>query len=382
MRVLYRAARSSYFRFFFAFGSKIVYIHYMPDRIQGRGSSFNPQNRFEKLRIDYSPEEIQEFGNESEGIRKIETVYLKDSSRSILAKNDSPDVPFTFSINPYRGCEHGCIYCYARPSHEWLGFSAGLDFESKILVKMDAPQLLEEALRDPKFEPQVIALSGNTDCYQPVERKLQLTRGCLEVFLKYKNPVGVITKNASVLRDLDLLQDLAMQHLAAVTISITSLDPALISRMEPRTSTPANRLATVRKLADAGIHVGVNVAPVIPGLTDQEIPEIVKQAAENGATSADIILLRLPFAVKELFCEWIEREFPMRAGKVLNRIRETRGGKLSDPRFHSRMSGEGELADMISSLFNAACKRYHLNEKKWRLTTRLFRRPGQIPLFS
>lgn len=354
----------------------------MPEKIQGRGASFNPQNRFEKLRIDYTDEDFQDFSDEDPA-RKVETNYYYDSSRSILAKNDSPDVPFTYSLNPYRGCEHGCIYCYARPTHEFLGFSAGLDFETKILVKTHAPQLLEGALCDPKFEPQVIALSGNTDCYQPVERKLKLTRGCLEVFLKYKNPVGIITKNALILRDLDLLQEMAKQHLASVTISITSLDPDIIARMEPRTSRPANRLDAIRKLADAGVRVSVNVAPIIPGLTDQEIPEILKQAADQGATSAEYIMVRLPFAVKDLFCEWVQREFPLKAEKILNRIREIRGGNLSDPRFHSRMSGEGEFADLISSLFNASCQRFHLNETKpYRLTTRHFQRPGQLSLFS
>lgn len=353
----------------------------MPERIQGRASSFNPQNRFEKIRIDYSTEELQDFQGVDEK-RKVETVYYRDSSRSLLAKNDSPDVPFTFSINPYRGCEHGCIYCYARPTHEFLGFSAGLDFETKILVKMDAPQLLAEALSDLRWEPQVIAMSGNTDCYQPVERKLQLTRGCLEVFLKYKNPVGIITKNALVLRDLDLLKDMAKQHLAAVTISITSLDPSLVSRMEPRTSTPANRLAAVRKLSDAGVSVNVNVAPIIPGLTDQEIPEILKQAAESGASSAAYILMRLPYAVKELFCEWVEREFPLKAGKILNRVRETRGGELSDPRFHSRMTGEGELAKMLQQLFDTHCEKYGLNKKpRYKLAVASFQRPGQLSLF-
>jgi len=352
------------------------YINIMAERVQGRGSSFNPQNRFEKLHIDELSDEMEPLER-----RKIQTTYFHDSSRSILAKNDSPDVPFTFSVNPYRGCEHGCIYCYARPSHEYLGFSAGLDFESKIMVKTDAPQLLEEAFRDPSFEPQVIALSGNTDCYQPVERKLKLTRACLEVFLKYKNPVGIITKNALILRDLDLLKELATHNLVAVHVSITSLDPTLISRMEPRTSTPENRLKAVRTLADAGIPVGVNCAPMIPGLTDEEIPEILRRSAESGALSADYILVRLPYAVKDLFVEWVEREFPQRAPKVLNRIRQTRNGGLSDPRFHSRMSGEGEVAKAIADLFELACKRYGLNKITTELSTAGFQRSGQLSMF-
>jgi DNA repair photolyase len=345
---------------------------------KGRGSSWNPANRFEKLHLEEIPDEKE---REVEEERKIPTTFLRDSSRSILAKNDSPDIPFTFSVNPYRGCEHGCIYCYARPTHEYLGFSAGLDFESRILVKMDAPQLLEEALRDPSFEPQIISLSGNTDCYQPVERKLKLTRGCLEVFWKYRNPVGIVTKNALILRDLDLLTELARWNLVEVAVSITSLNPRLISRMEPRTSIPEKRLMAIRKLADVGIPVGVNAAPIIPGLTDEELPEIVRQAAENGAKFAHYILVRLPYAVKELFVEWVEREFPERASKILSRIRDIRGGALSDSRFHSRMTGEGELAGVIENLFEATCKRYGLNQTSVHLSTEHFARPGQISLF-
>jgi DNA repair photolyase len=349
----------------------------MADRIQGRGAAYNPGNRFEKLQIDELSDEMEKPREGS-----VPTVFYNDSSRSILAKNDSPDVPFTYSVNPYRGCEHGCIYCYARPTHEYLGFSAGLDFESKILVKMDAPKLLEEALQHPSFEPQVIAMSGNTDCYQPVERKLKLTRGCLEVFLKYRNPVGIITKNALVLRDVDIFRKMVSYDLISVTLSITSLDPALISRMEPRTSTPQKRLEAIRILADAGIPVGVNAAPLIPGLTDSELPEILKQASEHGASYANYILVRLPYAVKDLFVEWVQREFPERAGKILNRIRDLRGGNLSDPRFHSRMTGEGEMAKNLSDLFDMTCKKYRLNEKDFEQSTAHFIRSGQMPLFG
>lgn len=369
-------------RFFFASKAKLDYIINMPDRIQGRGASYNPQNRFERLKIDYTSEDFEPF----EEKQKVETIYYHDSTRSILAKNDSPDVPFTFSVNPYRGCEHGCIYCYARPSHEWLGFSAGLDFETRILVKMDAPKLLAEAFADPKFEPQVIAMCGNTDCYQPVERKLKLTRGCLEQFLQFRNPVGVITKNSLVTRDIDVLQDLAREKLVHVTLSITSLDAKLISKMEPRTATPQNRLNAVKTLSDAGIPVGVNVAPIIPGLTDSEIPEIIKRAADHGAKSAAYIIMRLPYAVKELFVEWVQREFPEKADKVLNRIREVRGGNLSDPNFHTRMTGEGELANVIRTLFENSCKKYGLDsddddEDDEELTIENFIRPGQMDLF-
>jgi DNA repair photolyase len=350
----------------------------MPERIQGRGAAFNPGNRFERLRID-DLDEDREFPNPE----KVQTIYYHDSSRSILAKNDSPDVPFTYSINPYRGCEHGCIYCYARPSHEFLGFSAGLDFESKILVKLDAPKLLEKALQDSKFEPQVIAFSGNTDCYQPVERKLKLTRGCLEVFLQYRNPCGVITKSAMVTRDIDVLQEMCKLDLVHVTLSITTLDPQLASRMEPRTSTPENRIKALKELSEAGISCGVNVAPIVPGLTDSEIPEILKRCADAGATVANYIIMRLPYAVKDLFQEWVRREYPLKAEKILSRVRDLRGGKLTDPRFHTRMSGEGETARAINALFEASCRKYGLNaeDDDSDLTTKHFIRPGQISLF-
>ena len=350
----------------------------MAERVRGRGAAFNPGNRFEKLHIDeLDPLEPPE----EEAERKIQTTFFRDSTQSVLAKNDSPDIPFTFSVNPYRGCEHGCIYCYARPTHEFLGFSAGLDFESKIMVKEDAPQLLEKALNNPKFVPQVIALSGNTDCYQPVEKKLRLTRACLEVFLKFRNPVGIVTKSALILRDIDILQELAKHDCISVSISITSLDPEVLSKMEPRAATAERRLAALRELANARIPVGVNAAPMIPGLTDEELPEIVRRASENGARFVDYIMVRLPYAVKDLFVEWVHREFPLRASKILNRIRDVRGGNLSDPRFHSRMSGEGEFADTIHRLFTAACKKYRMNEDDFHLSTKHFRRPGQLGLW-
>jgi DNA repair photolyase len=351
----------------------------MSDRVHGRGAAFNPGNRFEKLYID----ELGEDREVQEEERKVATSFYHDTTRSIFAKNDSPDVPFTFSVNPYRGCEHGCIYCYARPTHEFLGFSAGLDFESKIMVKQDAPQLLEEALRNPKFEPQVIALSGNTDCYQPVERKLKLTRACLEVFLKYRNPVGIVTKSAMITRDIDILQELAKYDCISVSISITSVSPEILSRMEPRASSVDRRLFAMNELAKAGVPVGVNAAPIIPGLTDEELPEIVKRSAENGAKFAAYIMVRLPYAVKDLFVEWVHREFPLRAMKILNRIRDLRDGKLSDARFHSRMTGEGEFADTIYALFQAACKKYGLNadDEEIELSTKHFRRSGQLGLF-
>lgn len=338
--------------------------------IKGRAAGFNPQNRFERTHLEPLDVDLEY----EENTPPIKTQFFLDSSKSILAKNDSPDLQFDYSINPYRGCEHGCIYCYARPSHEYLGFSSGLDFETKIMVKMNAATLLDETFQKKSWTPQMVAFSGNTDCYQPVERKLQLTRQCLEVFLKYRNPVGLITKNALVLRDIDILQEMAKLQLVHVMISITSLRPELISVMEPRTPTPAKRLKAMEELAKHGIPVGVNAAPIIPGLTDEELPAILKAAAEHGATSAGYILVRLPHAVKQLFFDWIERNFPERSGKILTRIQDTRAGAVSDSRYATRMTGEGEIADTIKSLFKLHAQKYNLSRRWSGLTTEHFRR--------
>ncbi len=306
----------------------------------------------------------------------VPSQFLRDDSRTILARNESPDVPFDLSINPYRGCEHGCTYCFARPYHEYLGFSAGLDFETKILVKQEAPQLLRLALDSPSWRPEVVAMSGATDPYQPVERQMRLTRGCLEVLAEYRNPVAIITKNALVTRDLDLLGELARNNAVAVALSITSLDADLTRKMEPRTSHPRERLRTLRRLTDSGIPCGVSVAPVIPGLTDHEIPQIVEAAADHGASWANWLLLRLPGAVEEIFTRWLEQTLPQRSGKVLNRIRSLRAGGLDDSRFGSRMRGEGIFAAQIRSLFETVIRRHDLSPDGPRLSTAAFRRPG------
>ncbi len=339
---------------------------------RGRAASGNPGNRFERLSVEL----------EVPGPDRVPTVLLRDTSRSILAKNDSPDIPFDVSINPYRGCEHGCIYCYARPFHEYLGFSAGLDFETKILVKEDAPELLKKELASPKWQPQLVALSGVTDPYQPIERKLGLTRRCLEVLAEVRNPVSVITKNALITRDLGLLAELARHRAVTVTISITHLDGSLTRTLEPRTSHPRERLKAVARLAEAGVPVGVNVAPVIPGLTDHEIPQILEAAAEAGATHAAYLLLRLPGAVSDLFVSWLEEHFPDRKDKVLNRIRSLRDGQLNDSRFGKRFRGEGVFAQQISTLFHTARRRHGLARRGPELSTEAFRRPGeQMALF-
>lgn len=337
--------------------------------IKGRGTALNPANRFEAISIEYDDEWLESGETPSH-----QTVYYEDTTRSILSKNDSPDIGFTYSINPYRGCEHGCIYCYARPSHEYFGWSSGLDFETKILVKRDAPKLLAEAFRGRSWQPQVIAFSGNTDCYQPVERKLEITRGCLEVFLRFRNPLGMITKNALVLRDLDLLQELARLNLVSVFISITTLDNSLCRKMEPRTSAPQKRLETIAQLAQAGVPVGVNAAPMIPGLNDHELPAILAAAAEHGAQRAGFILVRLPYANKELFVDWLNTHYPERAEKVLRAIRDVRNGKLNDPRFGKRFTGEGERAEAIAKLFEVCCQKHGLNRRRVHLTAEHFRR--------
>jgi DNA repair photolyase len=346
--------------------------------VHGRGASTNPANRFEALALEPDPEE-----QANDEAPRLTTRYYRDFTRSIIAHNDSPDVGFESSVNPYRGCEHGCVYCYARPTHEYLGFSAGLDFESRIVVKEDAPELLATELSKPSWKPQVIAMSGVTDPYQPVERRLQVTRRCLEVLAQFRNPVGIITKNQLVTRDIDLLGQLAAHRAAAVNISVTSLDPKLQRILEPRTSTPRGRLDAIAQMRAAGIPVGVMVAPIIPGLTDHEVPSILQACAEAGAQWAGYTVVRLPYAVAPLFERWLEEHFPDRKEKVLGRIRHLRGGeRLNDPRFKSRMVGEGIFAEQIRALFETSCRRTGIGERL-KLSISSFRPPNeQMTLFS
>jgi len=337
---------------------------------RGRGAAINPANRFEQIYLerdaDWDPSEDP----------ALTTKFYRDSSCSIISYNESPDVGFSASINAYRGCEHGCIYCYARPTHEYLGFSAGLDLESRIMVKENAPQLLRKELALPKWKPQTLAMSGVTDCYQPAERKFRLTRGCLEVLRDFRNPTCIITKNHLVTRDIDLLRELASFKAAAVFVSVTTLDSSLTPRLEPRTSLPQHRLAAIRALRQAGIPVGVLMAPVIPGLTDHEMPNVIARAVEAGAQYAGYVTLRLPYAVKDLFEEWITRHFPDRKEKVLNRIRAMRAGKLNDPNFGSRMRGEGIFADQIESLFSVASRKAGIADRHPELSAAAFRVPA------
>jgi DNA repair photolyase len=348
-----------------------------PPPLRGRGSATNPKNRFESV------ERVPEPPEDSDEISAPHTQFYADSSKTLIAFNDSPDVGFDASINPYRGCEHGCVYCYARPTHEYLGFSAGLDFETKIMVKADAPELLRQELARPKWKPQLVALSGNTDCYQPVEKQKQLTRRCLEVLLEFRNPVVIVTKNYLVTRDIDILAQLAKFDCIGVTISLSTLDHKLAATMEPRASRPARRLEAIRKLAAAGVPVGYLQAPMIPGLTDAEAPAIGIAAARAGATFSGYVALRLPFAVKELFEQWLAQHYPDKKEKILHRLREIRGGKLNDPNFTSRMRGEGKFAEQMAALFQLARRKSGITERWPKLTTEHFRRPekDQLSLF-
>ena len=348
-----------------------------PPLLRGRGSATNPKNRFESI------ERVPDPPEDSDEICSPQTQFFPDRSKSIIAYNDSPDVGFDASVNPYRGCEHGCVYCYARPTHEYLGFSSGLDFETKIMVKDDAPELLREEFASRSWRPQLVALSGNTDCYQPVEKKKQLTRRCLEVFLEFRNPVVIITKNFLVTRDVDLLAELARFDCIGVTISVTTLDHKLSSLLEPRASRPARRLSAMKILAEAGVPVGYLQAPMIPGLTDAEAPAIGAAAAKAGATFSGYVALRLPFAVTALFEQWLEQNYPEKKNKILNRVREIRGGKLNDPNFTSRMRGDGIYAEQMAKLFQLARKKSGITERWPKLTTAHFRRPGidQLNLF-
>jgi DNA repair photolyase len=343
--------------------------------MRGRGAAGNPPGRFE--RVQY---ERDEQGNAADDPAP-KTQFFRDHSASLITYNDSPDIPFRASINPYRGCEHGCIYCYARPYHEYLGFSAGLDFETKIVVKEDAPELLRRELSSPKWKPQTLAMSGVTDPYQPVERRLRVTRRCLEVLAEFRNPVGIVTKNHLVTRVLDVLGELARFNAAAVYISLTTLDADLARVMEPRTAQPQARLAAIRKLHDAGVPVGVMMAPLIPGLTDHEIPRLLEAAAQAGARTAGYVPLRLPHGVKDLFVHWLEQHMPDRKERVLQRIRDIRGGKLNEPNFGARMTGQGTYFNQIASLFEVSRKRFGLCDRFELSTSSFCRSAGnQLPL--
>jgi DNA repair photolyase len=352
---------------------------------RGRGSQVNPPNRFGGSHYEIDFEHLEHDTEYVKSLQRPATEYIPDRTKSIIAQNDSPDVGFNYSINPYRGCSHGCSYCYARPTHEYLGFSAGLDFETKVMVKEDAPELFREFLSRKNWVPEPIALSGVTDCYQPAERHYKLTRRCLEVAVEFQQPMLIVTKNVLVLRDLDLLRELALNNLVHVNLSITTLNAELVRAMEPRTSIPAARLRAIRGLADAGVPVSVLMAPVIPGLNDSEIPNVLAASKDAGATGAGYLLLRLPLTVAPVFWEWLERAYPNRFSRVQTRIQAVRGGKFNDPRFGTRMSGIGEISRRIADLFSLFRKRYGLDAGVPPLDCSRFRRPqpktGQLYLF-
>lgn len=344
--------------------------------IPGRGAVTNPPNRFEKLHVEPDPDSPPE---EQVNPR---TQFFLDATESLITKNESPDVGFMYGLNSYRGCEHGCAYCFARPYHDYLGWSSGLDFESKILVKLRAPELLRRELTHPRWKPEPLAMSGATDCYQPAERQFKLTRGCLQVCAELRHPIFLITKNALVTRDLDLLAELARHHCVGVHLSVTTLDPELAGHLEPRASRPAARLRAIRELSAAGIPVGVLVAPVIPGLNDHEIPAILDAVAAAGATRASYVLLRLPHAVKDIFTAWLERHEPLKKARIVDRLRALHGGKLYSPAWGARMKGEGLFADQLRALFDVSARRAGLSRESFSLSTENFRRPGeQLNLF-
>ena len=347
---------------------------------KGRGTRLNPTGRFERLAIEPEIPDDTEFQDGLPGDPR--TQYFVDTTRSIISRNESPDVPFTYSLNPYRGCEHGCIYCYARPYHEYLGLSAGLDFETKIFVKERAPELLAAELAKTRWRGEPLAMAGVTDVYQPVERRLRLTRRCLEVMAECRQPVGLITKSALIARDADLLGDLARHGAAHAYVTLTTLDESLRRISEPRAATAEARFSALSALRDRGVPVGVIISPVIPGLTDHEIPAILARAREAGATFAAATMLRLPHGVAALFESWLDEHLPGQKAKVLGRLRQVRGGCLTDTRFGSRMTGDGALADLDAQLFERARERAGLAFDPPPLSSAHFRRPGPPRLFE
>lgn len=349
----------------------------MSQPIKGRGSAQNPKNRFRDINLEYDPDE------KTGQLDKPKTRFLKDHTSGIISRNQSPDIPFEVSLNPYRGCEHGCVYCYARPTHEFLGMSAGLDFESKIVVKYQAPELLRKELADRRWIPQTLVMSGVTDPYQPVEKELEITKRCVKILSDCKHPLVIITKNYLVTRDVEELAKLAQIDAVRVVLSITTLRTELANIMEPRTSRPNRRLKGVEELTAAGIPVHVNIAPVIPGLTDEEIVPIMEASARAGASSVSYTVLRLPYGVKDLFTNWLEDHFPDRKNKVLNRIRSIKNGTLNRSGFGKRFKGEGPYADQIRQLVDIHKNRLGLNASRKSLNGSNFERPaeGQLTLF-
>lgn len=343
--------------------------------LKGRGTALNPPIRFEAA----SQEAFDDGWEHEEQEDKLQTCLIKDTARSIITRNDSPDIYFSQSVNPYRGCEHGCIYCFARPSHAYLGFSPGLDFETKIIFKPGAPALLEKELSRPGYKPDVIVLGSNTDPYQPAERTLGLTRAILEVLERFNHPVAIITKSAAILRDRDILTRMSAKNLARVHLSITTLNAELARTMEPRASSPRLRLTAISALAKAGIPVDVMASPMIPGLNDAELEAILEKAMLSGATSANMTLLRLPYELGDLFTDWLRLHVPERAARVLSLIRQTRAGELNNAAFHQRFQGSGPYAALLAQRFQHSVKRLGLDKAKTAIDLSQFKIPAHSP---
>ncbi len=343
------------------------------DRLKGRGTALQPAVRYDRQSV----EAFDDGWDREEEAAAPATTLLRDATRTIIARNDSPDLGFDRSINPYRGCEHGCIYCFARPSHAYLGFSPGLDFETKIVFKPEAARLLEKELSKARYRPEPMVLGSNTDPYQPVERTLSLTRSILEVLERFNHPVSIVTKSAGVLRDADILGRMAAKNLARVYLSITTLNPALARAMEPRAASPARRLAAISGLVAAGVPTGVLASPMIPGLNDAELESILEAAARAGASGAGALLLRLPHELGALFSDWLNRFLPERAAHVLSLIRQSRAGRLNDSSFHGRFTGEGPYAELLGKRFERAARQFKLDGGRPALDTTLFAVPGR-----
>ncbi len=357
----------------------------MSRSIKGRGAAIQPANPYLSVQVENDLEHVEWDEEYLAQLDRPPTQYLIDDSQSIVTENDSPDIGFRFGINPYRGCSHGCSYCYARPGHEYLGLSAGLDFETKVVIKPRAAELFRDFLARPNWRPEPIAFSGVTDCYQPAEREFRITRACVEVAAECLQPIGIITKNALVCRDIDLLSQLAAHRATRVSLSITTLDAQLARVMEPRTSSPDARLRAIRELNTAGVPANVMVAPIIPGLNDSEIPTILAAAREAGARSAGYTLLKLPTTVRPVFLDWLTRMQPDKAERVQSLIRSTRGGRMNDPQFGRRQVGTGNIAEIIGDSFRLWLKKLGYAEHGWSLNVADFCPPmptsGQLRLF-
>lgn len=351
---------------------------------RGRGAQINPKNRFFQESLETDAEYLEHCHKEEEEPQSNKTSYIEVFPKKIVNKVNSPDIPFIYSMNPYQGCEHGCVYCYARTTHEYWGYSSGLDFERKILAKKNAPDLLRKELSSKNWKPSLIMLSGNTDCYQPIEKKLKITRQLLKVLLEFNHPVGIITKNSLLLRDLDLLEELNRKNLLRVTLSVTSLDEETRRKLEPRTASAKNKLKAIRQLSDIGVPVSVNLAPIIPGINDHEIPDLLKAVSEAGAKKANFIMVRLNGSIGEIFTNWVREQYPLRADKILHQTASLHGGQLNSTNFNTRMRGQGKIAEQIRQMFHVYHRKYFEPYTSVPVDTSLFTQ-GQNPqleLFS